>query len=167
MRRLTYALIWLAVTTTAVFIAAAAVGSVRDQVTETPTAMVPTTTSASSLADPLTTTTRTGLTPSTTEPPTTTTSTTTTTIAVSTTTTLQATDLELTRPSGDELDKVGPLSLEEVERRHIANMLKHTNGNVSQTARLLGIDRVTLYNKIRKYDIKRPNHEAPHAVRDG
>ena len=41
---MTYALIWLAVTATAVFIAAAAVGSVRDQVTETPTAMIPTTT---------------------------------------------------------------------------------------------------------------------------
>ena len=81
---MTYALIWLAVTTTAVFIAAAAVGSVRDHVTETPTAMVPTTTNTSPLADSPTTTTKAGLTPSTSEPPTTTTST--TTIAVSTTT---------------------------------------------------------------------------------
>lgn len=86
---MTYALIWLAVTTTAVFIAAAAVGSVRDQVTDAPTAMVPTTTSTSSLAEPTTTTTEAGLTPSTTESPTTTTSTTTT-IAVSTTTVPEA-----------------------------------------------------------------------------
>ena len=49
---MTYALVWLAVTTTAVFVAVAAVGSVRDQVTETPTAMVPTTTIDTSLADP-------------------------------------------------------------------------------------------------------------------
>lgn len=54
---MTYALIWLAVTTTAVLIAAAAVGSVRDHVTETPTAMVPTTTNPS-LAGPSTTTTK-------------------------------------------------------------------------------------------------------------
>ncbi len=40
---MTYVLVWLAVTATAVFVAAAAVGSVRDQVTETPAAMVPTT----------------------------------------------------------------------------------------------------------------------------
>lgn len=80
---MTYALIWLAVTTTAVLIAAAAVGSVRDHVTETPTAMVPTTTNPS-LAGPSTTTTKPGLTPSTTGSPTTTTSTTTT-IIVSTT----------------------------------------------------------------------------------
>jgi len=86
-------------------------------------------------------------------------------IVVTTSTTLQAADLGLARP-GAELDKVGPLSLEEVERRHIANMLKHTDGNVSQTARLLGIDRVTLYNKMRKYDIKRPNHEETHATGD-
>ena len=83
-------------------------------------------------------------------------------MVVATGTVLQAGDLGLARP-GAELDKVGPLSLEEVERRHIANVLKHTDGNVSQTARLLGIDRVTLYNKIRKYDIKRPNHETTHA----
>ena len=83
-------------------------------------------------------------------------------MVVATGTVLQAGDLGLARP-GVELDKVGPLSLEEVERRHIANVLKHTDGNVSQTARLLGIDRVTLYNKIRKYDIKRPNHETAHA----
>jgi len=85
-------------------------------------------------------------------------------MVVSTASTLQAADLGLARP-GAELDKVGPLSLEEGARRHIANMLRHTDGNVSQTARLLGIDRVTLYNKMRKYDIKRPNHEETHAAR--
>ncbi len=41
---MTYALIWLAVTATAVFVAAAAVGSVRNQVTDAPTVMAPTTT---------------------------------------------------------------------------------------------------------------------------
>ena len=85
MRRLTYVLIWLAVTTTAVLVAAAAVGSVRDQVTDTPSAMVPTTTIATSLAGPATPTTEPEREPTTSIPPTSTTSTTTT-IAAPTTT---------------------------------------------------------------------------------
>jgi DNA-binding NtrC family response regulator len=48
-----------------------------------------------------------------------------------------------------------PLSLEEVERRHIAEMLRQSGGNVSQAARVLEIDRATLYTKIRKYDLRR------------
>ncbi len=58
MRRIVYPLVWLAVTVTAVLIASAAVSSVRDQVTETPTAMLPPTTIAVSstgqiVADPI------------------------------------------------------------------------------------------------------------------
>src|SRR5512138_2976582 len=62
--------------------------------------------------------------------------------------------------------KAGTLaSLEEVEKRHVAAVLAHTGGNVSQSARILGIDRVTLYNKMRKYGLRRdgeadePSHE--------
>ncbi len=44
MKRIVYPLIWLAVTVTAVLIASAAVSSVRDQVTDTPTAILPPTT---------------------------------------------------------------------------------------------------------------------------
>ena len=47
MRRIVYPLIWLGVTVAAVLIASAAVSSVRDQVTDTPTAMLPTTTTTS------------------------------------------------------------------------------------------------------------------------
>ena len=54
-----------------------------------------------------------------------------------------------------------PASLEEVERRHIAEVLGYSAGNISQAARLLGIDRVTLYNKIRKYQLRRDGEEAP------
>jgi transcriptional regulator of acetoin/glycerol metabolism len=42
-----------------------------------------------------------------------------------------------------------------VERRHIAEILRQTAGNVSQAARVLDIDRATLYTKIRKYDLRR------------
>jgi DNA-binding NtrC family response regulator len=47
-------------------------------------------------------------------------------------------------------------SLESVEHQHIAKVLEQSNGNVSQAARVLGIDRVTLYNKIRKYKLRAP-----------
>ncbi len=53
MRKIVYPLIWLAVTATAVLIASAAVSSVRDQVTDTPTAMLPPTTVAVSSTEPL------------------------------------------------------------------------------------------------------------------
>jgi DNA-binding NtrC family response regulator len=48
-----------------------------------------------------------------------------------------------------------PGSLEEVERRHIADVLRRTSGNVSQAARILDIDRATLYNKMKKYQFRR------------
>jgi len=52
-RKIVYPLIWLAVTAAAVLIASAAVSSVRDQVTDTPTAMLPPTTVAVSSTEPL------------------------------------------------------------------------------------------------------------------
>ena len=47
-------------------------------------------------------------------------------------------------------------SLSELEKRHVEKVLKDCGWNISQAARLLEIDRVTLYNKIRKYGIARP-----------
>jgi DNA-binding NtrC family response regulator len=51
-------------------------------------------------------------------------------------------------------------SLDEVEKRYIAEVLSRCSGNVSQSARVLGIDRVTLYNKIKKYHLKRDGESA-------
>ncbi|HET6437288.1 MAG TPA: sigma-54 dependent transcriptional regulator [Anaeromyxobacter sp.] len=63
---------------------------------------------------------------------------------------------------GEPAPKPGTLaSLEEVERRHVAAVLAHTGGNVSQSARILGIDRVTLYNKMRKYGLRRDGEDEP------
>lgn len=45
--------------------------------------------------------------------------------------------------------------LEDMERRHIENVLKESGWNVSRSAGILDIDRVTLYHKIEKYGLKR------------
>jgi two-component system, NtrC family, response regulator AtoC len=68
---------------------------------------------------------------------------------------LQPLDLGLIQTAGGYDLKAEPASLEEVERRHVADVLHHTAGNVTQAARILDIDRVTLYNKIRKYGLRK------------
>jgi two-component system, NtrC family, response regulator AtoC len=45
------------------------------------------------------------------------------------------------------------LPLDEVERRHIARVLAHVGGNRSRAARVLGISRATLYEKLGRYDL--------------
>lgn len=47
------------------------------------------------------------------------------------------------------------LALSDVERIHILKILKHTGGNKSETARLLGIGVATLYRKLDEYGITR------------
>ncbi len=44
-------------------------------------------------------------------------------------------------------------SLESLEKEHIACVLRSTEGNKNQAAQILGIDRTTLYNKLKKYSI--------------
>jgi DNA-binding NtrC family response regulator len=51
----------------------------------------------------------------------------------------------------------GPVSLSEMERRHIARVLQDTAGRKMQAARLLGIDLKTLNKKIRDYGISIPS----------
>jgi DNA-binding NtrC family response regulator len=58
--------------------------------------------------------------------------------------------------AGAALPVPPPASLEEMERRHIALILEQCGGNVTQAARVLGIDRVTLYNKIKKFGLREP-----------
>ena len=46
-------------------------------------------------------------------------------------------------------------TLEDVEHRHIERVLRENSWNVSRSAAVLDIDRVTLYHKIEKYGLKR------------
>jgi len=46
-------------------------------------------------------------------------------------------------------------TLAEMESLHIKNILERTGGNVKQSAQILGIDRATLYNKIKKYELRK------------
>jgi DNA-binding NtrC family response regulator len=46
-------------------------------------------------------------------------------------------------------------SLETIERDHIVRVLREEDGNITRAARVLGIDRGTLYNKLRRYEIER------------
>lgn len=62
-------------------------------------------------------------------------------------------DLEAAGTCKVERGRDGSLSLAEVERRHIMDTLKRLGGRRSETAEALGIDRKTLRNKIRKYDL--------------
>ena len=47
-------------------------------------------------------------------------------------------------------------SLRDVERRHIERVLEEHEWNITRAAHALGIDRVTLYAKIRKYGLVKP-----------
>ncbi|MBP1594908.1 MAG: Response regulator [Acidobacteria bacterium] len=47
-------------------------------------------------------------------------------------------------------------SLAAVEKLHIAQVLAQNNWNISRSAEILEIDRVTLYNKIHRYNLRKP-----------
>jgi DNA-binding NtrC family response regulator len=49
----------------------------------------------------------------------------------------------------------GGESLEDVEKGHVEKILNQTKGNIAQAADILKISRLTLYNKIEKYHLKR------------
>jgi transcriptional regulator with PAS, ATPase and Fis domain len=53
------------------------------------------------------------------------------------------------KPEESEMDS----TLEKMEREHILKVLRESNGNQSKTSQILGIDRKTLYLKLKKYSI--------------
>ena len=60
------------------------------------------------------------------------------------------------QPAKDRGASDPTLSLSEVERRHIEQVLLENHWNISQSARVLGVDRATLYNKIKRYGFAPP-----------
>jgi DNA-binding NtrC family response regulator len=48
----------------------------------------------------------------------------------------------------------GGKTLDDVERAHIERILRETQHNLSRAARVLDIDRTTLYNKLRRYGLR-------------
>ncbi len=56
----------------------------------------------------------------------------------------------------EDVDEVGEsglfLTLEELERRYIRKVMSHTQENKAESARILGIDRRTLYRKLERYE---------------
>jgi len=70
---------------------------------------------------------------------------------------VRASDLPL-RVTATPENGPGPGSLAEAERAHVRSVLDASGWNITRAARVLDIDRVTLYNKIRKYDLKKPDN---------
>ncbi len=70
---------------------------------------------------------------------------------------IRAVDLNLpsaNTPSVSEATELVPLS--EVEQAHIMSVLDSVSGNKAQAARLLGLDRKTLYRKLKQYEAPSP-----------
>lgn len=57
-------------------------------------------------------------------------------------------------PMGKESYSSSVESLDDLEKKHIAHILNKYNFNISRSAKALNIDRATLYNKIKKYNLK-------------
>ena len=53
----------------------------------------------------------------------------------------------------DPRDPVQPLSLQEAERRAVAHALEASDWNITKAAQVLNVNRVTLYRKLRKYNL--------------
>jgi DNA-binding NtrC family response regulator len=57
-------------------------------------------------------------------------------------------------PIGKETVSSSVESLDDLEKNHIIGILTKYSWNISAAAKALKVDRVTLYNKIRKYNLK-------------
>ena len=64
-------------------------------------------------------------------------------------------DTDLSLPRAPEVQNSRGKSLSEMEKEHIRQVLHDNKWNIIRSAQVLGIDRVTLYNKIRKYELKK------------
>jgi DNA-binding NtrC family response regulator len=75
--------------------------------------------------------------------------------------TIQPEDLPPYFRSGKAGIPAPPASLADLEKKHVERTLRDAGWSKSETARILGVTRQTLDNKIRKYRIKRPGPGRP------
>jgi transcriptional regulator with PAS, ATPase and Fis domain len=67
---------------------------------------------------------------------------------------LEVRDLPLAAQS-DGAGEPQARSLAALEKDHVARVLRECEGNVTQAAKVLGIDRATLYNQLKRYGLRR------------
>ena len=67
---------------------------------------------------------------------------------------LEVHDLPVTAQNG-ATDEPQARSLSALEKDHIGRVFRECGGNVTHAAKVLGIDRATLYNKLRRYGLRR------------
>ena len=68
---------------------------------------------------------------------------------------VNAADLDLTEPDSSEAQVLNLKSARETaDRRVIRHALARSEGNISSTAKLLGISRPTLYDLLKQYDMQ-------------
>ncbi|HSQ15089.1 MAG TPA: helix-turn-helix domain-containing protein, partial [Candidatus Binatia bacterium] len=65
------------------------------------------------------------------------------------------TEADITLPAAAPDANHRTKSLEEIEKAHIRVVLNENQWNIVRSAHALGIDRVTLYNKIKKFGLKK------------
>ena len=70
--------------------------------------------------------------------------------------TIKVDDLPFHVSSSQAANSDGDTSMTAMEKKHIARVLNENNWNISKSALILEIDRVTLYNKISKYGLRNP-----------
>ncbi len=72
--------------------------------------------------------------------------------------TIKVTDLPFHISSNHFESENGSKSLSSMEKKYILKILNENNWNISKSAQILEIDRVTLYNKINKYSLSKINN---------
>jgi len=72
---------------------------------------------------------------------------------------IELNDLSFFFPAADLDSGENIPSLDDVEKTHIQKVLELTNGNIAQAAGILKVSRLTMYNKIEKYQLKKNKAE--------
>ena len=64
---------------------------------------------------------------------------------------------DLPFPRSDDPTFISKNALKDIENAHIKKILDNNQWNIAKSSKILGIDRTTLYSKIKRYNIKKPD----------